>query len=154
MQILAHCETTITQRTFLDENARVCPNRLKIACARIPIMQVITINDAHTIWTCVRHTTTQGQSASQSAAVLANIYRWALKHWLPPNRATQSVSCYRQASLLRGQPQPSYLAHALSANEFFQLQGVFGHRANLIYGRSRRGWVLWNLFNNRDTVNQ
>ncbi len=49
----------------------------------------------------------------------------------------QRVVPARRASA-RGQAtqltQPSYLAHALCANELFITTGVFGHRAILIFG--------------------
>ncbi len=46
----------------------------------------------------------------------------------------------RAVTVMRQQlTQPSYLAHALGVNKPFHKKGVFGHRANLIFGGSRRG---------------
>ncbi len=61
----------------------------------------------------------------------------ALNHWPPtvvlPNQRAVTA---RRASA-RGQATqltfPSYLAHALCANKLFHKQGVFGHRAILIF---------------------
>ncbi len=65
--------------------------------------------------------------------------------WLPPSLAVQVASAH--ASVQKASATQltflSYLAHALCANEFSRKQGVFGHRAIVIYEGSRRGWEFY-----------
>ncbi len=84
-------------------------------------------------WTRVYRGTAQGHSASQAATVLVNSCRWALNYWLPPSRAAQSACGYSQATQLS-----AYSYRVLI--KFSRKQGVFRHRAILIFGDRDVAW--------------
>ncbi len=46
-------------------------------------------------WTRIYHAITEGYPASQAPVVKTKRCRWVFNHWLPSNRASQSVCGYR-----------------------------------------------------------
>ncbi len=92
---------------------------------------------AHTTWTRVHYATAQGQSASHAAAVRRTVAvgRSTIGYWqvvLPTQRAVTARQGRTRCQTTQ-LTQPSYLAHALCTNQVFHYQGVFGHRAIMVF---------------------